>query len=333
MPFLSELFEIGTKNECTFVIATHDLALPVATPKATVLMLHSCEWEGTDSPLWNYEQLDSSSLQENSSLTEDLKIAILGAREKILFVEGNSSSLDRQLYTTLFPNITVVAKGSSQEVEKSVRALRDTKSWHHVEVFGLIDRDNKNDAKVAALKGDNIFTLDTYSVESLYYCSESIKAVAHYQAEDFGMEAQTLSGEAIAKALSDLQKSHIKENLVCQQTNSQIQHYVRSQIPPIVVDTNNLEKISVDIKLEIPAYLRAAAKKYDDLVQAGDYDELIARLPLHKSNVLNNIAKSLKCHDRQDYQRTLLRQLREDEKLRCVFKKRLSPLSEQLEQS
>ena len=43
VPFLSALFSLR-RGDCTFVISTHETALPVANPDAAVLMLRSCQW-------------------------------------------------------------------------------------------------------------------------------------------------------------------------------------------------------------------------------------------------------------------------------------------------
>ena len=171
VPFLKALFE--HREDCVFIISTHEVALPVANPDAEVLMLQSCQWGTRDCESWDAVHLDSS-----SKLPEELKLAILGSREKILFVEGKSTSLDCPLYTTLFPNISVRPMEGCNEVLKAVRMLRKTQDCHHIEAVGLIDRDKRKDEKVAQLEEDGIFALDVYSVEGLYFCSEVIEAVA-----------------------------------------------------------------------------------------------------------------------------------------------------------
>ena len=327
VPFLSELFDIGLKEGHAFVISTHELTLPVAYPQARALILQSCNFNTESAMAWDAKLLASTSSQERvGSLPEELKMAILGSRENILFVEGDSSSLDYLLYTTLFPNITVVSKNGCKEVIQSVRVLRDIKDWHHVEVYGLIDRDDRNEKNVAELAKNNIFALDVYSVESLYYCLLGISAVAEYQAEDFDEDAQTLIAKARHKALDDLKKPEVREKLLRQKTYRR-----RNNAKPIPIIEHNSENTAGEI--DVSSYLKANEDKYDNLVLAEDFDALVAGYPLKKDNVLNNIAKTLKCLDREHYARVLLRQLREDDELRCVFKKRLSPLTEQLETS
>ena len=51
-----------------------------------------------------------------------------------------------------------------------------------------IDRDNRKPKEVDKLAESNIFALEVYSVEALYYYSEVIAAVAHRHAESWGVD-------------------------------------------------------------------------------------------------------------------------------------------------
>ena len=87
-PFLSALF--AQRSDCPFVVSTHDVALPISNPEASVIMVRSCVWNGSQASGW-----DANLLKQDTDLPEDLKRAILGSRRKILFVEGEAQSLDR----------------------------------------------------------------------------------------------------------------------------------------------------------------------------------------------------------------------------------------------
>ena len=60
----------------------------------------------------------------------ELKRDILGARQKIIFVEGTASSLDGPLYILLFPQVSVIPKDSCRDVGQTVRSLRDAEEMH-----------------------------------------------------------------------------------------------------------------------------------------------------------------------------------------------------------
>ena len=65
-PFLSALFDLR-KHDCAFIVATHEMALPVANSDARTLMLRSCQWENNQCAAW-----DTVLLKPNSQLPEEL---------------------------------------------------------------------------------------------------------------------------------------------------------------------------------------------------------------------------------------------------------------------
>ena len=180
-PFLSALF--AKRQDCAFLISTHEISLPIANPEADVIILRSCTWSGDQAIAWDAEVVESG-----ANLPEDLKRDVLGARRRILFVEGGPNSLDLSLYGALFPQLSVVPKGSCEEVIRAVKGLRSSYEHHHVEAIGLVDRDDRTQDQVNELAQCNVFALDTCSVESLYYCSNAIEAVAYRQAESLGSQ-------------------------------------------------------------------------------------------------------------------------------------------------
>ena len=74
-PFLSALF--AKRQDCAFVISTHEIALPIANPAASVLILRSCAWNGSHPRAWDVEFLESG-----AELPEDFKRDILGSKEQ-----------------------------------------------------------------------------------------------------------------------------------------------------------------------------------------------------------------------------------------------------------
>ena len=94
-------------------------------------MVRSCEWESDRARAW-----DIDLLQPNDELPEELRLAILGSRRKILFFEGTGTSLDLPIYNALFPDISVAASGTSTDVQRAVEGMRGSQDLHHVEAFG-----------------------------------------------------------------------------------------------------------------------------------------------------------------------------------------------------
>ena len=326
-PFISAVFA-ERREDCAFIVATHEIALPVANPEARVLMLRSCQWRNRQCVAWNAEVLGpDSELPDGLTLPDDLKLAILGSRKKILFVEGRSGSSDFSLYTALFPSISVVPKGSCEEVQKAVFGLRESADFHRVEAFGLIDRDNRTDEEVNKLATGNIFALDVYSVEALYYCSDAIGAVAHRQADSLGDDANELikSAKQLAVDALKLDSDRTAERMASLQCERQIREQVLSEIPArgSIMD-NPTSPICVSID---PIPYSEELKRFSNLVEGGELDQLVARYPLRKSRTFEIIATTLRCRDQKDYERMVLTQIERDNTLAEKLKERIGPLS------
>ena len=314
-PFLSALFALRS-GDCAFIIATHEMALPVASPKARVFMLRSCQWSGSECIAW-----DAEILEPNSELPPELKLAILGSRKKILFVEGQRGSLDVSLYSVLFPTLSVNPIGSCEEVQKAVLGLRGDQEIDDAEVFGLIDRDNRTDKDIEKLAEKDIFALKVYSVEALYYCSDAIDAVARQQAASRGIDANGLVESAKQQVIEELTDQELAERMAARRCERQIQELALSNIPNWKsIRANPAQRICVPIDPQV--YLEEL-DYFSELVKEAEIDQLIARYPLRDSRVFEIIATTLKCQNQEDYQHMVVVQIENDRQLACKLKSRI----------
>ena len=322
-PFLSALFNLR-REDCAFIISTHEIALPIANPEAQVLMLKSCQWSDNQCVAWDVEVIEP-----DSELPEDLKLAILGSRDRILFVEGEpTGSLDFPLYTALFPDLSVVPKGSCEEVQKAVLGLRGSQDKHHVEAFGLIDRDDRMDEAVEKLAEKGVFALEVYSAEALYYCSDAIAAVARRQAESLGEDESRFIESAKQEAIETL-KEHA-ERMAARRCERKIHQLLLQQAPNSEsIKDNPVQHICVSVD---SPYLEEL-NLFNELVENRELDQLVARYPVRESSAFATIAKALKCRHKNDYERMVIAQIRRDNELAEKLKKRIGPLSATLDQA
>ena len=330
-PFLSALFNL--RKDCAFIISTHEINLAIANPKARVLMLRSCQWRDDQCVAWDAEVIEPNShLPMEARLTEEFKREILGSRKRILFVEGDSNSLDLQLYEALFPNLTVIPKGSCENVINTVLSLRKSQKFHEVEAFGLIDGDNREE-EVDKLAESGIFALEAYSVEAFYYYSEVITAVAHRHAESWGVdEPNQVIGSFQEKAievLKDPKKSlKLAERMAARRCERQVHELFRSKTPDWRSIMNNpTQSICVPID---PHLYSKELKHFNTLVDNGELDSLIARYPLRDSQVFETIVKTLQCPNQELYQQLVVKLVQDDEKVAACIKKRIDRLSDAL---
>ena len=322
-PFLSALF--AQRQDCAFVISTHEIALPIANPMAHIAILRSCRWNGDSAMAW-----DSELLQSGVSLPEDLKQDILGSRSRILFVEGTTNSLDLPLYSTLFPELSVIPKGSVGEVIRAVKGIRSSYEHHHVEACGLIDRDNRSYAEVTELARDSVIALDVYSVESLYYCSEAIHAVAKRQADSLGRQSDEMVAIATRNALEAIvEDAGLRERMAARRSERRlVNEFQRWSLNWRTIMQSGEDP---EILLSIESPYADELARFSDLVNSEDLEALIARYPLRESNVFESIARALECGNRRNYQRMVVARVRDDADLAIQLKGHIRPLSELLE--
>ena len=315
-PFLSAVF--SQRPDCSFVIATHEVALPAIDPSSVVLLLRSCGWSGELAKEWDIDFLPS-----DSPLPEDIRGAILGARRRILFVEGTQSSLDCRLYGALFPAVSVFPIGSSREVQEAVKGLRETAEVHSIRAFGAIDGDDRPVASIEKLARDGVFVLDTSCVEGLYYCSDAIAAVAHHQALALGLDHAEINASARHRALSALDDEQLTMRMAARRAERIVRTEVLSSLPSWKSIQSHLER---DISVTVSSPLRDEMRRYRQLVAEGDLDGLVARYPIRESGALGLIAQELRCQNRGDYCRMVVSLIRRTDSLRAKLRSRVDAL-------
>ena len=317
LPFLSALFNL--RKDCAFIISTHEISLPSSDPKASTLVVRSCQWQDEKPISW-----DADVIKANIDLPEDLRQAILGSRKKILFVEGTSNSLDLKLYDLLFPDVSVIPAGSCMNVEKMVKGLRGSLGMHHTEAFGLIDRDHLGEREVAKLSENNIFCLNVYSVESLYYCGESIMAIANHLRKD----PEKLFESSMARAFEVINRDDVIEKMAARRSERKIRNKILSKMPT----WKNIQKShSKKIKFSFDSGYKSEIEAFKILANDRDWRGLIANYPLHKSDCYNQIANTLGLTGKNDYQQTLLALIPKDGYLSDKIKGHVGDISKIVE--
>ena len=323
VPFLSALFAM--REDCDFLVATNQLDLPLAVQGSKSLVVRSCRWAQGKPVEWDAIKLDSA-----EELQEDVRRAILGARKKALFVEGEGKeqSLDVPLYTVLFPDseLSIIPVGSRKNVINAVDGLRNSETHHDVKAFGLVDGDGRSDADALAQRG--IYALPCYSVESLYYCEDAIESVAQRQADALGYSAADMIADAKDAAIAVLREEGLAERMAARICERQAEAQVEAQKPTWRSIRDN-RGAPVDIRVE-PNY-EAELKRYNRAVADRDIEGLVARYPLRESNSFGRIASKLHYRTTEDYQRAVVTRARDCSDLAKSLKRRIEPLADAIQ--
>jgi ABC-type lipoprotein export system ATPase subunit len=299
-PLLGLLFQ--RRKDCAFVISTHEPMLPVDTPTASTMLVRGCEYQGQNVRAWTVDIVPPG-----AAIDEELKRDLLGARRKMLFVEGKEQSLDAPLYSILFPQISVIPKEDCREVEQSVRGLRNALEMHWIAAWGIVDNDQRSTEDVARLRSAGVWALSQYSVEALYYHPKIVARIAERQAQVTGSDPSALMKSAFDSAITatKAQKDHLVTSAVLRSARDKI----RNSLPK---REDIVGGSSVKAEVDILSLRTQEEARFDALIVAADWDGLLIRYPLRESSAFDRIVSGLKIADRDTYRASVLKLLQDD---------------------
>jgi ABC-type cobalamin/Fe3+-siderophores transport system ATPase subunit len=299
-PLLTRLF--ASREDCAFVVSTHDVMLPIDNPNSRVLLLRGCVYTGSRVTRW-----DADLVAAEAEIEDDLKGDILGARRKILFVEGREHSLDKPLYALIFPNVSVIAKSTCRDVEHAVSGIRDSEGLHWLHAFGIVDNDRRTREEIDKLRARGVHALSAFSVESIYYHTELQQRVARRQSAVTGADIQEMVDGAKNGALAAV-KPHI-QRLSERAVEAALRQALMRQLP-------NRKDIAaaraINVTIDVPKVVAEEAVRLQQACEAVDLASIIARYPIRETPALDIIAKCLGFQSREQYESAVRKLLMDD---------------------
>lgn len=159
------------RNDCIFMYITHDLDFALSRKEAEVIWIKN--YNGID---WEYDFLKINDYKE---IPERLLYEIIGSRQKILFVEGTKDSNDYSLYQEIYKDkdYHIIPCGGCQEVIRMVKAKKSYEQLNAIEIYGIVDRDFRNEQEITKLQEDGIYCLKVAEVENLFVVPEILDIV------------------------------------------------------------------------------------------------------------------------------------------------------------
>lgn len=313
-PLLTSLF--NKRDDCAFVISTHDINLPIDHNNSSVLLVRDCNWQGKNIRNW-----DADLISETEEIPVEVKESILGAKRGILFVEGEPNSLDKQIYQLIFPELSVISKGSCKDVEKAVEGVRSTANLHWINVFGLIDADDRTSEQIERLMNKGIIAIDSYSVESLYYRTEIIEKIASRLSDISGKSKEDLYNDATSKIIENI-NSH-KQRLCARLCEKRVRNLVLSSLPK---HQNILNKEQFEIKIDLNQEIEKEERIINELIANQDLNGLISRYPIRETPVINNIVSGLQLN-KDTYESSVRKLIIDNPEIKLFYRNLLSKLS------
>lgn len=201
----------AARPDCAFVFITHDLEF-AASRVAQKFVISAYD----PAPCWTIE-----AVPENTGFDESLATLILGSRRPVLFVEGNSNSLDSAVYRCCFPEWTVIPRGSCEEVIHSVVTMRRNSALTRVTCSGIVDADDYDTNDIDYLNTLGIAVLTVSEIENIILLPTVSRVIA---------ESEGYVGDELESSLNNL-KSAIFETLNSERViDSIVTRYCRRRI-------------------------------------------------------------------------------------------------------
>lgn len=298
-PLLDHLFNI--RSDCSFVVSTHDLNLVHAQGSVSAVLLRGCtNLDGLSDRIWQYDYIDSS-----SQISESVKRDILGPKRILLFIEGDDSSLDRRLYSLIFPTVTLSPKGGWVEVDKSVVGINSNSELSWSKAFGIVDNDARGAEEIKGLNGREIFVLPFFTIESIYYHPDLIKRLAERLAPTLGINPTDAMQSATTEILEAVERE--KSRLCKRVIEKRVRSLAINQLPTL--DDLDLESQFTFTPIDVPTIGSNELSKIDGYLVSKDIEAIINRYPIRETNAISGILKSLNLSNKKVYIQAMLSML------------------------
>ncbi len=280
------------KPDCLYVYITHDLNF--ASTRVSTTSIWVKEFNGATKWLW--EQVP-----EVDEFPESLLLELLGNRRTIIFVEGEKGGKDHAIYQSIYRSYSVVPRNGCQSVIESVRALRLNSSFHHVNVYGLIDRDYRTDDEIKALLSDHVFCIDVAEIENVLLNEKILRLIAtnqHLNPDDIVSSATNMARELLKK---DIERQTSLRTYRAIENNL---YKINTKLIGLAVIKSSVENaISA---LDIDAIYADNFHLYSELANSGTLDEILKYY--NNKGLVQNVCSIFEL-GRNGYEKLVLRML------------------------
>ncbi len=291
------------RRDCTFIYITHDISFAATRGEGLTVWVKSCDPGRGE---WDYEFLPST-----EGISDEVYIAILGARKPVLFIEGDGvNSIDAKLYPLIFKEYTVKSLGGCEKVIESTRTFNSLRAFHNLDAFGIVDRDRRDEGEVDYLRRRKVFVPDVAEIENIFMIEEVVRAVArHYRKDENAVFA------LVKRAIMKLFEADLRQQAL-QHTRHKVKKTVEHRIDGRFANINKLEEHINDLCQSInPRGLyEQYCRSFREYLRNDDYASVLRvynrKTMLSESHVAR--ACGLRRDDKDVYIRAILNILKED---------------------
>ncbi len=252
------------RPDCTFIYTTHDIDFASSRTDNTVIWVR--EYDAVANT-WDYDILP-----DHAELSDDIYLTIIGARKPVLFIEGDGvHSIDSKLYPLIFPQYTVKPLGSCNKVIEATRAFNDLTTFHHMDSYGIVDRDRRDDGEVKYLRTKKILVPNVAEIENILMLEEVIRTVASRHRKD---ENKVFA--KVKATILDLFKQEVRQQALMH-TRHRVKRTLEYRVDGRFNNINSLEDHINDLVKEINprGMYEAFCREFHGYVAAGEYQNVL----------------------------------------------------------
>lgn len=292
------------KNESTFVYITHDPKFASSRTNSKIIWSKSFTYPNK----WEYEVL------ENNNIPEELLIEVLGSKENIIFCEGTDTSIDKQIYDSMFLKEKIIPVEGHLNVISYTKAINNIQGLN-LNAKGIIDKDGKTKDEVEHYEKDNISVTPFNEVEMLLLCedvlAETKKEFEQFEEiikiDEWKEEIFNICNKNIEKLLTNIIKARIENKLLTQKIQT----------------ANTVDKIKEELEdilnmIDVDDIYKEESEKLKDILDNKKYSELLEVCSL-KAQVLKQVPHKFHFHN---YENRALGIIKKNDKLRVKLKEK-----------
>lgn len=289
------------RPDCTFIYNTHDLSFVQSRIDNTSIWVKNFD---PAEKTWEYEVLD-----KGGQLDDALYYDILGSRKPVLFIEGDEThSLDSRLYPLIFQEYTVKPLGSCNKVIESVRSFNDLKGFHHLDSWGIVDRDRRGEQEVRYLRNKKILVPNVAEIENIMMLEGVIRTVARHRHRN---ENEVFF--RVKQAVIGMFKTQLKQQALMH-VRHRVKQYVSLRVDAKFRNINALEDHLVDLLNELNprGMYEAICREFHDYLADGDYNQILRVFNQKQILSESNVAGLCGLQNKDGYVKQILNILKAD---------------------
>ncbi|KZN18267.1 MULTISPECIES: AAA family ATPase [Pseudomonas] len=184
----------NVRPDCALLFITHDLEF-AASRVGQKFVIRDYQAAG---PTWIVDAVPA-----DTGFSEEVTTLLLGSRRPILFVEGDTNSLDKAVYRCAYPQWTVMPRGSCQDVIHAVATLRSNTAFTRIHCAGVVDADGYEATEIAHLGRMGVVVLPVSEIENLFLLPDISREIAvseHLPSEEIEERLSLLQNDLLSLA-------------------------------------------------------------------------------------------------------------------------------------